>query len=98
MSRKLHLYRGGGKHRRGTHFGWRTLRQGIQHRLQLVYFLRLLRGGVPHGCDYAWTRVRVGDVRHQFAGVSQGTITGESRREDVRRGSILEIGKLKFEV
>ena len=35
----------------------RTLRQGLQHRLQPLYFLRVLRGGVPHGCDHPRARI-----------------------------------------
>ena len=35
----------------------RALRQGLQHRLQPMYFLRLLRGGLPDRCDHAWARI-----------------------------------------
>ena len=31
----------------------RTLRQGLQHRLQSLHLLRILRGGVPHRRDHA---------------------------------------------
>jgi formate hydrogenlyase subunit 6/NADH:ubiquinone oxidoreductase subunit I len=32
-----------------------ALRQGLQHRLQPLHLLRLLRGGLPDGRDYSWS-------------------------------------------
>ena len=40
----------------------RTLRQGLQHRLQPLHILRILRRGLPHGRHHARPRVRTGNV------------------------------------
>ena len=38
----------------------RALCQGLQHRLQPLHFLRILRGGLSDRCDHARTRIRAG--------------------------------------
>src|SRR5579862_9019685 len=57
VSGAMHLYRGGGECRGEPDFGGGPVREGLQHRLFPVHFLRVLRGIVPDGCDHAWAWV-----------------------------------------
>ena len=68
---QLHLHRGGGEHRHGAHLRRRALRQGLQHRLQPLHLLRLLRGGLPHRRHHPRPRFRGGQLQHLHAGQAQ---------------------------
>src|SRR5580658_5358926 len=57
LSLELHLHRSRRQHRRTPRKRRRTLRQNLQHRLQQVYLLWVLRGGLPYGRYYAWAWV-----------------------------------------
>ena len=49
----------------------RALRQGLQHRLQPLHLLRLLRGGLPHRRHHARPRLRGRQLQHVHAGQAQ---------------------------
>ena len=57
-----------------------ALRQGLQHRLQPMYLLRILRGGLPHRRDHARARVRDRQFQRQQPGVSQRADAGRPCR------------------
>ena len=52
-------------------FRRRALRPRLQHRLQPLHLLRILRGGLPYRCDYAWPRLRGGKLQHLHADQTQ---------------------------
>ena len=58
----------------------RTLRSRLQYRLFALYFLRLLRGGLPDRRHYARSWLRAGHVQHQFHDLPQGKAARKSSR------------------
>src|SRR5262249_30849538 len=51
-------------------------RQRLQHRLQSLHFLRLLRGGLSYRRRHPRARVRAGQLRYGHAGFSEGAAAG----------------------
>ena len=56
----------------------RAIRQSLQHRLQPLHFLRLLRRGVPDRRDYAWAWIRACQLQHIHADLPQRTNAGST--------------------
>ena len=50
----------------------RALRQGLQHRLQPLHLLRLLRRGVSDRCHHPWPRLRTRHAERHQSGHAQG--------------------------
>src|SRR5215813_2313348 len=76
-----------------------------------MYFLRVLRGGLPDGCDYARARVRAGIVQREQPDLPEGADAGgrasthggergvQQRRRCRRRAGVAGAGELKaFEI
>ncbi len=59
-----------------------ALRQGLQHRLQPLHLLRLLRGGLPHRRHHARARLRAGHAERHQPGDAQGRYAGAGERAD----------------
>ncbi len=73
---RVYLYRSGREHRPIAHQRRRTFCQGLQYRLQPLYFLWFLCRGLPHGRDYAWAQVRDCQLQYLHLDLPQGTNVG----------------------
>src|SRR5450631_2052256 len=89
VSIELHLHRSCGEHRRGADLKRGALRQGLQHRLQPVHLLRLLRGSLPHRRDHAWSWLRAGDAERYESSDAQRRHAGEDQHSGRARCTAL---------